>query len=53
MYFCLLEHTALHEQGGVLRVVVSTAVFHASVRGLVPGPGGLKKQNVSSPSTER
>ena len=34
------------------RVVVSTAAFHARVRGLVPGLGGLKEtQNVSSPST--
>ena len=34
------------------RVVVSTAVFHARVRGSVPGLGGWKKtKNVSSPST--
>ena len=33
------------------RVVVSTAAFHAKVRGLVPGLGGLKEtKNVSSPS---
>ena len=33
-------------------VVVSTAAFHARVRGSVPGPGGLKEtKNVSSPST--
>ena len=37
----------LHELGGV---VVSTAAFHARVRGSVPGLGGLK-ENVSSPST--
>ena len=38
--------------GGGPRVVVSTAAFHASVRGSVPGIGGLKEtKNVSSPST--
>ena len=32
--------------------MVSTAAFHARVRGLVPGLGGLKEtKNVSSPST--
>ena len=29
------------EQGGGPRVVVSTAAFHARVRGSVPGLGGL------------
>ena len=29
--------------GGCLRVVVSTAAFHARVRGSVPGLGGLKE----------
>ena len=29
--------------GGGPRVVVSTAAFHARVRGSVPGPGGLKQ----------
>ena len=39
-------------QGGGPRVVVSTAAFHARVRGSVPGPHGLKEKiNVSSPST--
>ena len=39
---------ALHDNG----VVVSTAAFHARVRGSVPGLGGLKRNtNVSSPST--
>ena len=38
--------------GGGPRVVVSTAAFHARVRGSVPGRGGLKEtKNVSSPST--
>ena len=32
-------------------MVVSTAAFHARVRGLVPGLGGFKEtKNVSSPS---
>ena len=40
------------QEGGGPRVVVSTAAFHARVRGSVPGLGGLKKtKNVSSPST--
>ena len=30
-------------RGGGLRVVVSTAAFHARVRGSVPGLGGLKE----------
>ena len=39
-------------QGGCPRVVVSTAAFHARVRGSVPGLGGLKEtKNASSPST--
>ena len=38
--------------GGGPRVVVSTAAFHARVRGSVPSFGGLKEtKNVSSPST--
>ena len=32
-----------HEMGGGPRVVVSTAAFHAIVRGSVPGLGGLKE----------
>ena len=43
---------AQRERGGGPRVVVSTAAFHARVRGSVPGLGGLKEtKNVSSPST--
>ena len=39
-------------EGGGPRVVVSTAAFHARVRGSVPGLGGLReRKNVSSPST--
>ena len=42
--------TAAHRAGP--RVVVTTAAFHARVRGSVPGLGGLTKtKNVSSPST--
>ena len=42
---------ALIEVGGP-RVVVSTAAFHARVRGSVPGLGGLKEtKNVFSPFT--
>ena len=38
--------------GGGPRIVVSTAAFHARVRGSVPGLGGLKETKiVSSPST--
>ena len=38
--------------GGGPRAVVSTAAFHARVRGSVTGLGGLKEtKNVSSPST--
>ena len=46
-------HTfVLNMTGGGPRVVVSTAAFHARVRGSVPGLGGLKvTKNVSSPST--
>ena len=35
--------------GGGPRVVVSTAAFHARVRGLVPGLGGLKETKVFLP----
>ena len=35
--------------GGGPRVVVSTAAFHARVRGSVPGLGGLKETNMFLP----
>ena len=35
--------------GGGPRVVVSTAAFHARVRGSVPGPGGLKETKMFLP----
>ena len=40
-YFC--------EVGGGPRVVVSTAAFHARVRGSVPGLGGLKETKLFLP----
>ena len=36
------QHSNYRVSGGP-RVVVSTAAFHASVRGSVPGLGGLKE----------
>ena len=36
-------------RGGSPRVVVSTAAFHARVRGSVPGPGGLKETKMFLP----
>ena len=36
-------------QGGGPRVVVSTAAFHARVRGSVPGLGGLKETKLFLP----
>ena len=37
------------EEGGGPRVVVSTAAFHARVRGSVPGLGGLKETKMFLP----
>ena len=47
------RHVTYHGRpGGGPMVVVSTAAFHARVRGSVPDLGGLKEtKNVSSPST--
>ena len=39
----------LAEAGGGPRVVVSTAAFHARVRGSVPGLGGLKETKMFLP----
>ena len=51
-YYILIVNPSNTAQGGGPRVVVSTAAFHARVRGSVPGLGGLKQtKNVSSPST--
>ena len=47
-----MSEMSIFHKGGSPRVVVSTAAFHARVRGSVPGLGGLKEtENVSSPST--
>ena len=40
---CLLGIVLFSHVGGGPRVVVSTAAFHARVRGSVPGLGGLKE----------
>ena len=39
----------LHQLGGGPRVVVSTAAFHARVRGSVPCLGGLKETKLFLP----
>ena len=39
----------MHVEGGGPRVVVSTAAFHARVRGSVPGLGGLKETKLFLP----
>ena len=47
---CLLgAGVYLRVWGGGPRVVVSTAAFHARVRGSVPGLGGLKETKKNSP----
>ena len=47
---CLVYVTfALHAEGGGPRVVVSTAAFHARVRGSFPGLGGLKETQMFLP----
>ena len=45
----LLSWPYLYVLGGGPRVVVSTAAFHARVRGSVPGLGGLKKTKMFLP----
>ena len=44
-----LLHTHLCDGGGGPRVVVSTAAFHARVRGSVPGLGGFKETKMFLP----
>ena len=55
MYLCPYfndKHGVIDKKGGGPRVVVSTAAFHARVRGSASGLGGLKEtKNVSSSST--
>ena len=41
--------SCLTQEGGGPRVVVSTAAFHARVRGSVPGLGGLKETKLFLP----
>ena len=43
------ETGSSQHKGGGLRVVVSTAALHASVRGSVPGLGGLKEAKMFLP----
>ena len=43
------KNTFVVEMGGGPRVVVSTAAFHARVRGSVPGLGGLKETKLFLP----
>ena len=43
------SRSLLHLGGGGPRVVVSTAAFHARVRGSVPGLGGLKETKLFLP----
>ena len=44
-----IETAIIAVQGGGPRVVVSTAAFHARVRGSVPGLGGLKETKLFLP----
>ena len=45
----LSVNTSVTKEGGGPRVVVSTAAFHARVRGSVPGHGGLKETKLFLP----
>ena len=47
-YIAVLRNAAVTVGGGP-RVVVSTAAFHARVRGSVPGLGGLKETKLFLP----
>ena len=52
IYLCIFPSAALEcipIWGGGPRVVVSTAAFHARVRGSVPGLGGLKETKLFPP----
>ena len=49
MILNLKKPSDLHDLGGGPRVVVSTAAFHAGVRGSVPGLGGLKETKMFLP----
>ena len=45
-YSCYVLYIFTNYMGGGPRVVVSTAAFHARVRGSVPGLGGLKETEI-------
>ena len=47
--FRVLICNTVYTKGGGPRVVVSTAAFHAGVRGSVPGLGGLKETKLFLP----
>ena len=47
--YTIIMHFVIHHEGGVPRVVVSTAAFHARARGSVPGLGGLKETKMFLP----
>ena len=49
MVRCMRGHCPSDKEGGGSRVVVSTAAFHARVRGSVPGLGGLKETKMFLP----
>ena len=46
---CYIDHFLSIRMGGGPKVVVSTAAFHARVRGSVPGLGGLKETQMFLP----
>ena len=46
---CIATRVFARDEGGGPRVVVSTAAFHARVRGSVPGLGGLKETKMFLP----
>ena len=48
-FFVTTYYIVRHMMGGGPRVVVSTAAFHARVRGSVPGLGGLKETKLFLP----
>ena len=49
IYVIIFKSQTQHIAGGGPRVVVSTAAFHARVRGSVPGLGGLKETKMFLP----
>ena len=49
LFLATATHNFQRVKGGGPRVVVSTAAFHARVRGSVPGLGGLKETKLFLP----